>query len=68
MDADAASWRPPTLAEERHEERHLLLPLHKGNQITQWRPTASVTGSLVSCLQAALLYTGEDAGVASWLP
>ena len=28
VDADAASWRPPTLAEERHEERHLLLPLH----------------------------------------
>ena len=27
VDAEAASWRPPTLADERHDERHLLLPL-----------------------------------------
>ena len=28
VDAEAASWRPPTLADERHDERHLLLLLH----------------------------------------
>ena len=28
VDADAASWRPPVLVDERHDDRHLLLLLH----------------------------------------
>lgn len=35
MEAKAASWRPPMLAEERHELRHLLLPLHNQEAITK---------------------------------
>ena len=35
VDADAATWRPPTLAEERHDERHLLLPLHRRRTSSQ---------------------------------
>ncbi len=29
VDAEAASWRPPTLAEERQDDGHLRLPLHR---------------------------------------
>ena len=28
VDAEAASWRPPTLADERHDDGHLRLLLH----------------------------------------
>ena len=66
VDADAATWRPPTLAEERHDERHLLLPLHRRRNSSQMGCSTCSAGSQMLPSEAGVGCCGTGADAASW--